>query len=55
MLCFCSCTAGVTLIGGGRFTEALGSLLIGAVVVVISLLLGAVALIAGFAMLAMTA
>lgn len=40
---------------GGRFTEGLGSLVVGLVVVVGALLLGAIAFIVGFLLLAATA
>ncbi len=40
--------AGALLLGGGKFTEALGSILVGAVVVVVALILGIVALFFSF-------
>lgn len=45
---------GAIWLGGGKFTEGLGALLIGVVVVVVILLLSAVALVAGFLILAST-
>lgn len=46
---------GTIWLSGGRFTEGLGSLVVGLVVVVGALVLGALAVIAGFLLLAGTA
>ncbi len=46
---------GAIWLAGGKLTEGLGSLLIGVVIVLIALLLGALALASGFMLLGMTA
>ncbi|MFQ5842917.1 MAG: hypothetical protein ACE5I8_10815 [Thermodesulfobacteriota bacterium] len=48
-------TTGVIWREGGKFTEGLGSLLIGSVITGMALLLGVIAFIAGFLILAGTA